>query len=191
MSRDWVPDSSHVPLKPPHPPQPPGMSSGQSPSSPQPVQVLASSLHVEAPGHGSPAWLEQLPAAHVSAPLQKTPSSQVSAFGTCSHPLAPQASSVHGLPSSQPAAAHSPPQQMSEPRQSAGPVHPPASVPPASGLRASIPTAPSVAPSGEVSRLQPVPRQSATNAAPAIFQPPRIVQVPFYRSVAGGAKKAG
>jgi hypothetical protein len=53
-----------------------------------------------APGHGLPACVEQLPAAHVSAPLQNNPSSQEAVlFGCVQVPLPLHTSFVHTLPS--------------------------------------------------------------------------------------------
>jgi len=67
----------------------------------QPTQRAPDSSQLVVPPQGSPAWLEQLPALHVSTPLQNVPSSQRRLLLACAHPVvAAQLSSVQALPSS-------------------------------------------------------------------------------------------
>jgi hypothetical protein len=57
-------------------------------------------LHSGPPAQGSPMCTPQVPAAHVSAPLQKTPSSHGAVFAGCTHwPVPLHASVVQTLPS--------------------------------------------------------------------------------------------
>jgi hypothetical protein len=77
------------------------------------VQTSALSSQTADPLHGLPACTEHDPPPHVSVPLQYVPSSQDAALFTCSHPVAPHVSSVHGFPSVQPAGAHAPAQHAS------------------------------------------------------------------------------
>src|SRR5439155_21505248 len=76
---------------------------------PQPVvcrprlTVTSASIVLATAGHGGDAWPTHAPAAHVSPVVQKSPSSHGSPLGSCVQPCAgSHASSVHGLPSSQP-----------------------------------------------------------------------------------------
>jgi len=104
-----VPTVAHSLAKPPQADQLPGGGALQSPSTKHSTQAAAASSHMSPP-HGSPAPTQE-PPAHVSAPLQNAPSSQLAVLFTFSQPPAPHASSVHGLSSSQPGATQLPAQQ--------------------------------------------------------------------------------
>jgi len=123
MVRDRVPVSSQVLPNPPQAPQGPMMSAGQSPSVRHPTQVSVGSLHDEPPLQGSPPWTEQVPPPQVSGPLQKVPSLQTSELGVFRQPAAPQLSSVHTSPSSQPRATQEPPQHISDAVQALSMTH--------------------------------------------------------------------
>jgi hypothetical protein len=106
-----VPLSAQASANPPHAPQSPRMGGPQSTSPTQPVQTFAASSHTAEPLHGLPGVVHA-PALQTSAPLQNAPSSHDAVFGAFTQPLAPHVSSVHALPSSQPAATHAPLQQV-------------------------------------------------------------------------------
>lgn len=111
--RLFIPLRPHMPLKPPQSPQAPGSGGPQSSATRQPVHTSMLSSHTADPLHGLPACAEHDPSLQVSAPLQNTPSLHGAVLFTFSQPAAPHASSVHGLPSSQPAGTHIPAQHIS------------------------------------------------------------------------------
>lgn len=96
-----IPVSSQVFSYPPHELHAPIVGAPQSESITHSSQVLVVSLQ-NIP-HGGALCAEQEPAAQVSLPLQKKPSSQAAAFGADMHAplIGSQVSSVHSLPSSQ------------------------------------------------------------------------------------------
>lgn len=105
-----------------HVPQSPGTSAGQSDVRVQPMHVSDGTSQCVGDTQGStPSWTEQVPPAHVSPPLQSTPSSHDTALFVCVHVwLASHASSVHGLPSSHGVAQPPPPSTGGMPMSTGG-----------------------------------------------------------------------
>ena len=125
--RVWEPPSSQVPSKRSQALHALVMGSGQSSSLAQPTQALALGSQLVGAAQGSPEWIPQLPPAHWSVPLQKSPSSQAASLGTWTQPPVPHRSSVQGLSSSQPPGTQAPPPSSVGPASSAGPASDPAS----------------------------------------------------------------
>ncbi len=132
-------------------PQAPGTATGQSAVDRQPVQASMAASQCDIPGQGStPSCTEQVPPPQLSAPLQRTPSSQAAALFVCVQlPAASQPSAVHGSPSSQDVGQVLPP---SGPPSGRGPVSVPGPAsrpgpvsrppPPTSAVPPSIPGPP-------------------------------------------------